>query len=202
MLRYALMFTTALSLLCFADAFSCRSAPLSECAVGENSAALLVTMQCVKEFVCDESHIGEVVADVVIDKIFKDDTAVGLGVGDKVTVRPQTSVHFRPGIGSTFSPGDQWILFVHASGDSESDPVDTDDVYVRPATHKFADTTSSTSAATLIPNVFSDGSVCQTGRADFVMDPCARNIKEPTKPAINELMNACNSFTPVHSKQS
>ena len=167
MLRHALMVTAALSLFTSINACSCLfpGPTLSDCAVDPNQAALLVTMKCVKTVICDANN-GAAVVDVVIDKVFKDKTGLGLSVGDMVTVRSLTQGSLC-GVGLSFEPETQWILF---AGNSN-----------QPGTN--------------IPTVFSDASVCEADDADLSTGLCSGNIREPTQGQINQLMGGCRFVT-------
>ena len=166
MLRYALMVTATLSLFTSINACTCLAPdPLSDCAVGTNQAALLVTMKCVKTVICDVNN-GAAVVDVVIDKVFKDNTSLGLSVGDMVTVRSRTQGSLC-GVGSSFKPETQWILF---AGNSNLPGTD-------------------------ISTVFSDASVCEVNDADLSTGLCSGNIREPTRGQIRRLMLGCRFGT-------
>ena len=165
MLRYALMVAAALSL--FSSATACRCfppPPLSECSVRDDTAALLVTMKCVKTVICDVNN-GAAVVDVVVDKVFKDNTGTGLSAGDMATVRSLTQGSLC-GAGLSFEAETQWILFAAKSSQGGSF-INTDDE-------------------------FSDGSICEVGDADLSTDSCSGNIREPTQAQIDELMDGCN----------
>ena len=198
MFRYALMVAAALSLFSSANACTCFPPPaLSECAVGDDTAALLVTMKCVKSVICDINS-GVAVVDVVIDKVFKDNTNLGLSVGDMVTVRSLTQ-SATCGIGLSFEAGAQWILFGRAPPPPE--PIDDFTIGGRrlqqPSNNNAAVATDFVAILDRsgIDDKFSDGSVCEVGDADLSTNLCSGNIIEPTQNQINQLMNGCNSIT-------
>ena len=137
--------------------------PPPPCSVRDNTAALLVTMKCVKTVICD-IHNGVAVVDVVIDKVFEDKTGTGLSAGDMATVRSVTEP-FLCGTGSSFEAETQWILFVNTSRQG--------------------------GLSTSVYEDFSDGSICEVGDADLSTDSCAGNIREPTQAQIDEQMNPC-----------
>ena len=167
MFRYAVMAIAALSLFTFANACSCffPAPTLSECAVDDDAAALLVTMKCVKTVICDINN-GAAVVDVVIDKVFQDNTGTDLSVGDMVTVRSLTQEALC-GTGLSFEAETQWILFVRDS----SQP------------------------GTSIDETFSDATICEVGDADLSTNLCSGNIRDPTQNQINQLMNGCSFIT-------
>ena len=174
MLRYALMVAAALSLFTSAKTCSCffPAPTLFDCAVDNDEAALLVTMKCVKSVICDANN-GAAVVDVVIDKVFKDQTGMGLSVGDMVTVRSLTGQSLC-GTGLSFEAQTQWIMFVH----SISQP------------------------GTNIDDIFSDATICEVGDADLSTNVCSGNIREPTQNQINNLMDGCRGFVTAPAVQA
>eukprot|EP00892_Ulva_mutabilis_P000908 jgi/Ulvmu1/10818/UM069_0054.1 len=139
--------------------------PLSECSVRDNTAALLVTLKCVKTVACNIND-GVAVADVVIDKVFKDNTRLSLSEGDMVTVRSPTQGSLC-GIGGAFRFEEQWILF--------GSPFRTPPLGIAEE-----------------DGTFSDGTICNVEEADLSTDTCSGNIIEPTKLQIMELMDGCS----------
>lgn len=87
--------------------------PLSECDTGDTEAAILVTIQFTRAAGCD-INTAVVVADVVVDKIFRDNTGLGLKAGDMTTII-SSSLGLLCGIGSRFVVRDQWIMFATPS---------------------------------------------------------------------------------------
>ena len=166
MLRYALMVTAALSLFTSTRACSCifPFPTLSDCAVDDVSAAVLVTMKCVKTVICDANN-GAAVADVVIEQVFKDNTGLSLSVGDMVTVRSLTGASLC-GAGLSFEAETPWIMFVRNSNQPGSN----------------------------IDETFSDATICEVGDADLSTTSCSGNVFQPTQSQIQQLRNGCNGI--------
>ena len=199
MLRYVSVGVTALALIASANACACLPPPpLSDCGVNIDSAALLVTMKCVKSVSCEPGagvYPGVSVADVLIDKIFRDNTGLGLSVGDMVTVKSLTQPTFC-GIGRDFEAGSQWILF--ANGPPTPEPIND----LTSGTRRLQQPGNNDAAIAQFTavldrsvgdDVFSDGSVCEVGDADLITHNCFGNIIEPTQDQIDELMDACSA---------
>lgn len=114
MSRLALLGALLLSLASRGFACSCVvPGPLSErCPLAEGSAALLVTVQCVKSLRCTE-FTGTAVADVVIDKVFQNklDSNLTLAEGSMVTIKSELESSLC-GFGGSFVPNNQFIVFV------------------------------------------------------------------------------------------
>eukprot|EP00892_Ulva_mutabilis_P000907 jgi/Ulvmu1/10817/UM069_0053.1 len=208
MLRSIFISAATLSLQLFSSANACScffpGPALSDCSVGENTAALLVTMKCVKSVICSVND-GAAVADVVIDKVFRDNTDLGLSVGDMVTVRSLTQGSLC-GVGASFLSEEQWILFATAPTTRPRVPVDDltsgarrlQQQGARASAQAVADDGSTIEIVDLsfavidADGTFSDGTVCEVDDADLSTHLCAGNIIQPTQPQIMELMNGCN----------
>ena len=198
MLRYILALAAAFLLLSCKTAASCAftPAPLEDCEVGDNSAALLVRVKCVKTFWCGRS--GDAVADVAIDKIFRDKTGLALSEGAMVTVH--TTPYGPNGVPDLFQPNHQWILFA-----SE-----------RPAREDYValqaeDVGGNVTLLEILKDdlgirddEFSDGTVCTVGDADLTFSSCSRNTLMPSSNDIKQITTGCSSdsFPAVSTKHT
>lgn len=217
MLRSLLLAAASLALLLSPSANACTCAPsppLSDCEVPDNGAALLVTLKCIKTLICD-INTGTAVADVVIDKVFKDNTDQNFKVGDMATVRSATQESIC-GVGLEFAPETQWIIFAIAlpsPGPRGRPPLlpipdrpgsggrrlhQEEQTFIRRAavSARASDDGENQSVDVIADvdaeGVFSDGSVCDVADADLDTNLCAGNIIEPTDAQVMELMKGCS----------
>eukprot|EP00892_Ulva_mutabilis_P000911 jgi/Ulvmu1/10820/UM069_0056.1 len=219
-----LLGATLLSLVASAFGCSCLTTPpLSECAVLENQAALLVTVKCVKSLQCDEFS-GTAVADVMIDKVFQDNTNLTLTNGTMVTIKSRLESSLC-GFGMSFRPATQLIVFAgipappfNPDGDGEGvvivpdDDLEllADDDDAPTAARRLMQSTSvvirassgeNTSTFDVIAdvgdadveNLFSDGTVCDVMTADLETSLCSGNLFSPSMQNITTLMMGCSS---------
>ena len=183
----------SLSLISSVNGCTCGTIPsLFDCEVPEGYAALLVTTNCVKQVSCINRRYAAV-ADTVIDKVFKDNTVLGLSAGDMVTVRSRGRGSC---IGPAFAPGMQMVILapnIHRSVEDDDDEDDDDEdddeeideesLYYRILRSKRID------------DSFSDGSMCEVSDADFDVGSCSPGVTEPTQAQINQLIHSCSTMT-------
>lgn len=190
MLRYILLSAATLSLLSSSTATSCITSEISrpECEVGDNSAALLVTVRCAKSVRCGPR--GDTVADVVVDKVFNDTTGLILTEGAMVTVHFDLDVHAVNGL-TPFQPSEQWILFARERRSREELEADL----VERSKGSAVALELFLEDYKLSAEEFSDGSVCNVGSSDLTAtEYCARrNMLNPTESQIQHLTMACSS---------
>lgn len=205
MLRSLLLAAAALLLSSSASACTCLPGtppPLSQCNTADNEAALLVTITCVK-MVVGEFNIEEAVAKVVIDKIFDDNTGLGLSVGDTTAIKSRKS-SAACGVGGSFAPGDQWIMFATPASDSPP-AAQIDDLAANVGGRRLQQGVRGPAKLvnpTVEPepefdSVFTHTPVCDVSDAELKTHLCAGNIIEPKAAQIEELMQGCSSIFAV-----
>ena len=117
MLRGMAFLLSAVALALLTPASACRCLPpppLSDCELRQDAVALLVTIKCVTTKLCSSTRtVGNAVADVHVDQVFKDMSGFELKAGDVVSIS-STLETSACGQGGSFGVGDQWIMFATA----------------------------------------------------------------------------------------
>lgn len=204
--KYATMFRSTfigaavLALLATVSACSCiEPPPLSECAVGDDEAALLVRVISRQTFQCNEFD-GTVIADVLIRQVFKDNTELNLTRGSVISV--ETNL-FGNLCGFDLEPATQYILFVNTPFVPEEvdEPVvvkPADDEVVKPArrlrqtrTASVRVTAQAVEGASVSARGFSDGETCDIPSGDVLTSLCSGNVVDPKRKDVEELTAGC-----------
>lgn len=211
MVAKAFIGTTILALLSSVSACSCiQPPPLSECAVRDNEAALLVRVVAKQTFQCNQFD-GTVIADVFITKVFKDNTDLELKRGTIVSIE---SSLFGNLCGFDLNTGTQYIVFANApfvpeDDDDSEEPIvliadgsdDDDDAKAEPVkpsrrlratkTASIKVTAQATDGASVSSRGFSDGETCDIPSADLSTSLCSGNVVDPKKKDVEELAAGC-----------
>lgn len=199
-----------LALLSSVSACSCLfPPPLSECAVRENEAALLVRVVAKKTFQCTQFD-GTAIADVLITRVFKDNTDLDLKRGTVVSVESSTQGSL---CGFGLEPGTQYILFANAPFMSDDDAFELEPVEIAavPAADNAADddeepakpsrrllktatvriTASATDGGSVRARGFSDGDTCEIPSGDLRTSLCSGNVVDPKRKDVEALAAGC-----------
>lgn len=212
MIGKAFIGTTVLALLSSVSACSCLPPPpLSECAVRDNEAALLVRVVARQTFQCNQFE-GSAIADVYISRVFKDNTDLELKRGTVVSIE---SSLFGNLCGFDLLTGTQYIVFANGpfvpkTDDDDEEPVievddasdedgdDEDEPDEKPARRLRATKVASikisataTDGASVSSRGFSDGDTCDIPTADLSTSLCSGNVVDPKKKDIEQLAAGC-----------
>lgn len=216
MVGTAFIGTSILALLSSVSACSCIfPPPLSECAVGENEAALLVRVVAKKTFQCSQFD-GTAIADVLITRVFKDNTDLDLKRGSVVSIESSLQGSL---CGFGLQTGTQYILFANApfepefleGDDIELKPIelaavpaeddaadDGDEELVKPGrrlratkTASLRITASATNGGSVRTRGFSDGNTCEIPSGDLRTSLCSGNVVDPKRKDVEALAAGC-----------
>lgn len=216
MIAKGLIGTTILALMASVSACSClEPPPLSQCAVRDNEAALLVRVMAVQTFQCSRFD-GSSIADVSIIQVFKDNTNLDLKRGSDASIE---TVFLSSLCGFPMRVGTQYIIFAQGQlvpdnndkveesgiGENEGSTEDTDEEdepVVKTARRLRAteapspiDSAKATNGASVSARGFTDGDTCFIPTADLYTFLCAGNVVNPTKEQIDELTTGCAATT-------
>lgn len=194
MLR-AVVLAAVLQLFASASACSCsRIAPLSECSVLDDEAVLLVIIKNFATTHCDTCDCpgtagGRAVAEVEIERVFKDRTKLNLQAGGNVFIGSSLS-SAECGEGYLFSNGERWIMYASVPFMPESQ---TGSSALEVAPLPFASTPSQTPQAATEDDNFAKLPSCDLDKADddLVIGLCSRNVQQPTQADIGAIEPGC-----------
>ena len=201
-----------LALLSSVSACSCiQPPPLSECAVRDNEAALLVRVLSKQTFQCSQFD-GTAISDVMITRVFKDNTELELKRGSVISVE---SSLFGNLCGFDLQTGAQYILFANTpfvpeedDGDAEESADDSEDDVVKPSrrlmqpkTASIRITAQAVDGAQVSARGFSDGETCDIPSGDLSTSLCSGNIFDPKRKDILELEAGCAALMDADEEQ-
>lgn len=179
--------TLALLLVSSTVACSCVNPPfLSECDVGDGEAALLVSVICQKTMQCG-SFSASGISDVTIDLVLKDETDLGLQIGDTVSIESSLD---GSRCGFSLEASTTYIVFVQQTISTMASGATTPTAAPADSINTPSNGTTANRARRRLSSFTVPGG-CDWFEAPLTTTLCSGNIRQPTEGQVRELADGC-----------